>query len=726
MNTLTQLFDWLLAASLRASLLTLIVVTAQTLLRSRLPASWLYALWCPVLAVLLMPVFPASPWSAASISHRFNAPIKQTAVIKKQTTLPEIRVIERTPKLQVPINWRCVLLFTWFSGAAGMLLVGAASFAITLQSYKRTRVSVSDTLLDEITRTAREIGLRRLPQVWMVPTVRGPAVTGLLHPILLLPRHFGETLTPQEMRFVLKHELTHIKRGDLPLNALLCVLLALHWFNPLLWFAFFKARLDREAACDAQVLGRENHAQRIVYGHMLLKIETTFSQNGLSLGFVGIFQRSAALRSRIQFIANQPKTNTNSTMKAILLFNIILLTFFGITKAAPPQKPDAPLVRIDAKFIELSEDSVSLLPVDVAAVSPSVSGVFTDEQFGAFLKKIDGAKGIAILSEPSVTTPSGHKAVFDSGREFSYKDADGKPLGNLLTLLPVISGKNQIDLTLTSRIVELEGGVERPVFTENKKSTVISLFSGQTIVLGVSPDPAATKTEKVNKRTLVFLTVSSVDSVTSKSVIQPGSPTAPSAKPREDWVDLTAQVAASVKNNTVSVDLTKAGENWPDDPAVGVDKKFRVEYSIDGVPGTKTCEEDQTLTITADKGTKLLITKALFGDLPEKQETYPPGSIAMADLTDLVKSLVKDNTLEINLSSDTFQSLPDPAVGVDKSFMLIYRVDDADGIKTCGEEGVIRLTAPAGKKITVLAALFGILPNQDVEDRNIPGVEVRP
>ena len=51
----------------------------------------------------------------------------------------------------------------------------------------------------------------------------------------------------RELQFVLRHELTHIKRGDLPLNALLCVLLSLHWFNPLLWFAFFKARLDRES-----------------------------------------------------------------------------------------------------------------------------------------------------------------------------------------------------------------------------------------------------------------------------------------------------------------------------------------------------------------------------------------------------------------------------------------------------------------------------------------------
>jgi len=68
----------------------------------------------------------------------------------------------------------------------------------------------------------------------MAREVRTPAVTGLLHPMLLLPVHIEETLTIRELQFVLRHELTRIKRGDLPLHALLCLLLALHWFNPML------------------------------------------------------------------------------------------------------------------------------------------------------------------------------------------------------------------------------------------------------------------------------------------------------------------------------------------------------------------------------------------------------------------------------------------------------------------------------------------------------------
>lgn len=64
--------------------------------------------------------------------------------------------------------------------------------------------------------------------------VDSPAVAGLLRPVLLLPASFPQGFSANEARMILLHELTHLARHDLPLNWLLCVLQALHWFNPLL------------------------------------------------------------------------------------------------------------------------------------------------------------------------------------------------------------------------------------------------------------------------------------------------------------------------------------------------------------------------------------------------------------------------------------------------------------------------------------------------------------
>lgn len=487
MDTLTPLVDWILAASARASLLTLVVLMAQVALRHRVPANWRYALWLPVLIVLLMPAFPESSWSVNAITHITSSPLPATLVIEQSAAAPvkePLAVVIETP---APIPWRQIMCLAWLGGAATMVLSGIVALAQTLWLFKRTCLPVSDALQRELAVLAREIGLRHVPRVWVASAIRSPAVTGLLRPTLLLPAHFEQALAPHEARLVLLHELTHIKRGDLPVNALLCLLLAVHWFNPLLWYAFFKARLDREAACDAQVLGHENKVQRVAYGHTLLKVETAFGHHGLSLGFVGIFQRGAALRARIQSIASQPCRHP--LMKTALGFSIVLLTFLGITKAATPD-PKMPQISIQAKFVEITErDSGPSggtplpAPLDATKKVPGVLGILTGPQFQVFIRSLSQRKGVDLISAPSVTTRSGQQAKVEVVREFVGPDEEGKQIpdeasnrdivqpGVTLAVIPKITAGDQIVLDLSSQIVEFEG------FKNAKSDTESPIYS---------------------------------------------------------------------------------------------------------------------------------------------------------------------------------------------------------------------------------------------------------
>lgn len=333
MNTLDLVFEWLLQSSLRASLLTVVVLLIQRMLRRHLSALWQYALWLPVLVVLLMPVLPQSRWSADSffitpeMSAPQSIPENISFVSAKQSTAAFSSLAERSAPV---FSWA----FIWVMGAGALILSGLISFNMTLRRFRRASCLPDDGLLVEVAQLSTELRLSRAPRVYLSPAISSPAVTGLFRPTLLLPVGFRDTFTPRETSLVLKHELMHLKRGDLPINALLCLLMALHWFNPLLWLAFFKARLDREAACDAQVLQNDTNDRRREYGHALLKVETAFCPRGLSLGFVGIFQRGSALRSRIQAIANHRQPH--HIMKSIITLCMVILTFFGITKAQQP------------------------------------------------------------------------------------------------------------------------------------------------------------------------------------------------------------------------------------------------------------------------------------------------------------------------------------------------------------------------------------------------------
>ena len=227
-------------------------------------------------------------------------------------------------------------------------------------------------------------------------------------------------------------------------------------------------------------------------------------------------------------------------MKTTLSISIALLCFFGITKAAPTDA-NAPQVLIDAKFIDVSEEALALMaPFHIHAVSSNVMGMLNNVQFSAFLKKAEGAKGVDVLMAPQVTCRSGQEGKIQTGREFAYKDVKGKAstknLGTRLTLLPKVTGENQIDLYLSSEIVEFEGflkhtnGLEQPIFQERKLTENVSIAFGQTVVLGFPATAArqttedrsagrvTTKTKNGIRHTMVFVTAHLVDSSSGKPV----------------------------------------------------------------------------------------------------------------------------------------------------------------------------------------------------------------
>ena len=392
---LIPIFSWVLAATLRASLLVLVILLLQRLLRSRLSARWKYAIWTPVLLAILIPAQPLLPhweWPVANESHTTsrvdsasnvaagsspevdlgfdqqstpsdtnidavqpveevvastvdiaratpaNSEVQALAGEDAEIAFAEAGVAERSKSVDSSgqsRDWRATLAAGWLLGAVCLGVVVWISYAATLCRIRRRAISVEQVDFARVQSLAKELGLRRTPKIWLSPEVKTPAVCGAFRPKLLLNDSFFHILSRDEADFVLRHELMHIRRGDVLLNTMLFGLLSLHWFNPLLWFAFFRAGADREAACDEDVLHTESPARRVAYGKTLLRLEAVLPQSGLCLGFVGMVQKGKRLRERIQFISN-PK-RMGFSMKSLVLLCMCVTAIFGIAKSAEPQ-----------------------------------------------------------------------------------------------------------------------------------------------------------------------------------------------------------------------------------------------------------------------------------------------------------------------------------------------------------------------------------------------------
>jgi bla regulator protein blaR1 len=406
MNPAQSTLEWLLTVTLRASSLAFIILAIQLVLQRWLSAQWRYALWLPMVLVLLLPALPSVPFG---LFPQRSAEMPM-AISQRMTDLGTILVETRKPPETaikiISTGAPSPILLGWLFGVSGLLGVGVVSYRLSMWRIVKTVVIPDEALLHLIGSAAREAGLERMPRVLVSPRVNSPAVTGIFLPSLLLPAGFPVGFTEGEARLILLHEFTHLKRHDLSLNWLAWGLQAVHWFNPVLWFAFARMRADREAACDAQVLSIGSTDRRAEYGHALLKLQTGFPASGLSLGFVGIFERTAGMKSRIlQISSHRPVGLAQRASGACL---VALLITFGVTKAQEPVNPKVELkavepMTIGRAYIEKKLDTIVIPKVEVEnAVLEEMVDVLRQYSRQFDTEKNPAQKGINfVLKKPS-------------------------------------------------------------------------------------------------------------------------------------------------------------------------------------------------------------------------------------------------------------------------------------------------------------------------------------
>jgi len=220
----------------------------------------------------------------------------------------------------------------WFFGV-GVFAMHLAFVASRIERKIRKEQPVTDPgVLDLLKDCRREMKISTPIAVLETSLVQSPALYGFLQPRLLLPTGLTARFNRTELRFVFLHELAHMKRHDIALNWLAATLQAIHWFNPLIWFAFNRMRADRELACDALALRHLRSAERKPYGETILKLLDGFTVRSSMPGLLGILENGAEIKGRIRMIATF-KPATHWSLLAVLLIGAVAIV--GLTDAQP-------------------------------------------------------------------------------------------------------------------------------------------------------------------------------------------------------------------------------------------------------------------------------------------------------------------------------------------------------------------------------------------------------
>ena len=194
---------------------------------------------------------------------------------------------------------------------------------------------------------------------WRCDRVRGPFVLGVLRPRVIVPSYVREA----ELEYIVAHEKAHVSRRDNVWKPLAFVLLAVYWFNPLMWISTVLFYRDIEAACDEKVIASYGEKGKKQYAEALL--DCTVAGNILYAGPLAF--GGTDVGRRIRGILGYKKPSAVSVAAAVLAMTVIAVCFLTDPVSALPDDPFSPIRSERHAFgtvVNISMESSRLYTVD--------------------------------------------------------------------------------------------------------------------------------------------------------------------------------------------------------------------------------------------------------------------------------------------------------------------------------------------------------------------------
>lgn len=350
-----ELFFDLLRTSAAVGAVTLALMLASPLWDRKFAARWKSWLWCVLAALLLAGPFLHLPAGTAP----WTIPVPEEVLVARETgdyepapvtpSIPSEDITVRNPDgtvlvypvghedaypVLVPVTETVDLLplaaGLWAAGVLVFILLQLGGELVFRRRVRRWAVPVQSEALPALYQST-------LPEVTHPPLfvchgIGTPMLAGLLRPRLFLPR---KDYTPTEAVCVFRHELTHLRRGDLRRKLLLLAANAVHWFNPAVWLLRREAERDMERACDEQVVRGAALEERRAYGAVLLSMAGAGTAPALSTHLSG---GAKQLKRRLENILSGDKRRgaVPAAVCALLAVCAVVLAACGSRPAAEP------------------------------------------------------------------------------------------------------------------------------------------------------------------------------------------------------------------------------------------------------------------------------------------------------------------------------------------------------------------------------------------------------
>ena len=354
----TFFLENILVASRDAAVLAMAIALVSFVFAKHIPAFWKHGLWLLVALRLVIPVLPDSPfsWKNWDVIESETRPAREVLTPRPQPQKGQIHRREPSdstglsqapdpvgsstqPSLVTPRKkLSSIVAWCWFLVAAAVLILSVVRGFLFRQKIRRfSSAKVDDhlsALLEEAAAECPALVAKSAPTVRVTDAVTSPALSGIFRPEILLPSGLIEDISDRDLRHILLHEMAHHRRRDVWVNWLLTVLQGVHWFNPLVWWAFHRTRIEAERATDAAVLRGIGESERIAYGDALIRLlERISSGQRPESRIPGVVESHRGLKERISLIGSF----SGKRRIGVTIFSVLLLAGFAVVGLTDPK-----------------------------------------------------------------------------------------------------------------------------------------------------------------------------------------------------------------------------------------------------------------------------------------------------------------------------------------------------------------------------------------------------
>lgn len=333
--------------SITASYIALAVILFRFLLK-KAPKKYTCILWLLVAFRLILPnsdnmfiftsIFSLIPSTEVlpntlidNTSPQFNINVGVEQIDKRINAFLDNRYAEG---VTVPANTGSSLMnilgFVWIIVCIGILIYAVGSY---IYLHRKTRASICVK-----------------GNTFICDYISTPFILGIIRPKILLP----STLAEEEKKYVIAHEKAHLKRLDHLWKPLGFILLAFHWFNPIMWISYILFCRDIELACDESVIKAMNSNDKRAYTTALLNCSVPkklLSAYPLAFGEIGV-------KERIKAVLKYKKPAVITSILAVILCIVTALCFLANPKKTTLIEEVDELQSSDIYSIDLNDGNV--------------------------------------------------------------------------------------------------------------------------------------------------------------------------------------------------------------------------------------------------------------------------------------------------------------------------------------------------------------------------------